>query len=139
MPKFSRTPETSRTTTRYSKRWGNRSGVFLHVPRVFRGGGFSRRRRQPHLCHAEAVDRLDAHSSAFDLNGVADPRAASQAAEHVAADRGVSTLVDVQPELLIRAPRQREPADAGGSIGPDDGPRLRAHRARNLADDPLHK
>ena len=70
---------------------------------------------------------------------VADARAASQPAEHVAADRRVGVFVDVQPELLVDVADQREAVDVGRAVAAHDCARLRAHLARNLADDALHQ
>ena len=86
------------------------------------------------------VERLDAHLPAFDVDRVADARAAAEPAQHVAADRRVGVLVDVQAELLVDVADQREAVDVGRAVRQQVDRRASAPPiSPRFADDALHQ
>ena len=64
-----------------------------------------------------ARPRLRRAAIPIGLHGVANLRAPAQASEHVAADRRVGFLVDLQAELLVDVGHEREAVDFCRSVG----------------------
>ena len=77
----------------------------------------SQRRRQPDPRHAQPVERLDAQRSAFDLDRVADARAAAEAAQHVAAERRVRSSSMCRPNCSLMSVTSARPSTSAEPSG----------------------
>src|SRR5438093_3605804 len=122
------------TDGRRTKDQAPRTICYTDLKRVLRPSS-----RQPHPGHTQCVERFDAHRAAFDVDRVANARAAAQAAEDVSAHRRVRVFVDMQAELRVDIRNEHEAVDfARAVVAALDARRGSAELARAFADDPLH-
>ena len=77
-------------------------------------------RRQPHRRHPQPVERLDPQPRGRRRRCVADARPAAEPAEHVAADRVVGLLVDVEAEALVDVATSASPSMMRRAVGQVD-------------------